>query len=348
MSFSKAVKFLNSDPLSPLKTCSIKLRNRSLNFAIYGQGNASKVEYVGIYFHATPMCRLEPNLHSSGNNDNVYEKLNMRLYCFERPGFGESPLYTNRNVEEFVNDVAEALESGDIDLPLANMKVINIGYSAGGPYAIAFHKLFPQKVFSTAIIASSVSAHMDKVYGQSFRGKLESLFFSSPVVFQDAFHFASIQIFLFTIKAPIHLARSLQLLSSIGLTSSSKFLERIAVKLEAIRDVISESVRVYGAKGVTIDTTITQSLNTPWYKSDSDKQKLSGSLFPPIALYYSKDDATVPWSAGARLAEHLNLSEQPKFLDGGHACFYFNLDQILHDAIHLGREQCKLSVQILQ
>ena len=344
MSFSKALKFLNSDPLNPLKMCSFKFKNRCLNFAVYGQKEPSKVEYVAIYFHATPMCRLEPNLHSSEGYGNIYEKMNIRLYCFERPGFGESSLCTKRNVAEFVNDVSDALESEEFNFPSASSKVLNIGYSAGGPYAITFHKLFPKKVMATAIIASSVSAHMDMVYRKSLRGTLESFFFSSPVLCQEAFHFASIQLFLCALKVPIYLMSLLQFISPIVSTASSKRFKRIALKLKTISDVMHESVRVHGAKGVVVDTIATQSSNEPWYNSASVKLKDDhpDNIPPPIALYYSKEDSTVPWSAGVRLAEQLGLctSEQPKFLDGGHACFYLNLHKILHDLMHLRSRKC--------
>ena len=260
--------------------------------------------------------------------------MNIRLYCFERPGFGDTCLEENRSVKDFVNDVSEVLKTKNI----AHIsKVLNIGYSAGGPYAITFHKLFPSKVMATAVIASSVSAHMDHLYLNSFRGQCEKIFFHCPSFIQEIFFSISINSFLFFIDTSIFLLRGLKLMPSKFVTD----IDKILIKLDCLRCVIRESIRQNGVKGVMIDTIVTQSENHSWYNTNDipdDSEVINTSskedlLVPPVLLYYSKEDTTVPWITGVRLREQMKSTHQINFIDGGHACFYLNLDKILQDLI---------------
>ena len=57
---------------------------------------------------------------------------------------------------------------------------------------------------------------------------------------------------------------------------------------------------------------------------------------PPLLLYYSKDDSTVPSDMGLWLSEKtLGVGTEPVWLSGGHSCFILHLDRILDDLIKI-------------
>lgn len=59
---------------------------------------------------------------------------NIRLLSLDRPGFGDSTVKVNRSLLDYGDDVLELLEHLNID---EDEKISIIGYSAGGPFALA-------------------------------------------------------------------------------------------------------------------------------------------------------------------------------------------------------------------
>ena len=57
---------------------------------------------------------------------------------------------------------------------------------------------------------------------------------------------------------------------------------------------------------------------------------------PPLLLYYSKEDSTVPSEMGIWLSEKTcGVGTEPVWLSGGHSCFILHLDRILDDLIKI-------------
>lgn len=192
----------------------LKLRKgNTICWAEFGEIDRKKVKHVVLYFHGTPSCRFEPMLHStlpkelnvnnhSNHNDNIdqspssgvgsnnqinttdsldlYKQKGIRLICVERPGFGLTSYKDKRNLEDFVDDVVEAMESqemnlfndcysdtdkinsiegtdyaiekvlskdGDIkNISIKNIDIHAMGFSAGGPYALSMRYLLQEKL----------------------------------------------------------------------------------------------------------------------------------------------------------------------------------------------------------
>jgi pimeloyl-ACP methyl ester carboxylesterase len=96
---------------------------RSLAWAEYGDPSGRPV----LFFHGGPGSRL-PLLPGQGE---AAASSGVRLLCVERPGFGESTRHPSRTLLGWADDVAafaSALELGRFAV---------IGYSAGGPHALA-------------------------------------------------------------------------------------------------------------------------------------------------------------------------------------------------------------------
>ena len=113
----------------------------------------------------------------------------------------------------------------------------------------------------------------------------------------------------------------------------------ILTKLAAPVSLIQESVS-QGYEGITIDTYIAQSPTISWgfdipsYPPSPSNTTPTSPPLPPLLLYYSKEDTTVPYSAGERLSQRLlGKGAEPVWLSGGHGCFILYLDRILDDLL---------------
>ena len=99
-----------------------------------------------------------------GGELDVYSQRGIRLICIERPGFGDSSFVENRTVADYVDDVIELTHSEEMGLIKSSAddkkeeesssasagkkkakNIYVIGYSAGGPYALAMRSLFEKR-----------------------------------------------------------------------------------------------------------------------------------------------------------------------------------------------------------
>ncbi|KAI8930156.1 Alpha/Beta hydrolase protein [Entophlyctis helioformis] len=74
--------------------------------------------------------------------------LGIRLLSIDRPGLGLSTPKPNRQISDWPADVAELLDQLHLD------KVSVIGYSAGGPYALAVAHALPDRLHKVAVVSS--------------------------------------------------------------------------------------------------------------------------------------------------------------------------------------------------
>ena len=81
-------------------------------------------------------------------DDNILKRLGVRLISMDRPGYGASTRKPNRSLMDVVDDTI-MLAKG---LNITQFAVL--GYSAGGPYALACAYRFPQIITHCAIVSS--------------------------------------------------------------------------------------------------------------------------------------------------------------------------------------------------
>lgn len=125
---------------------------RTLGYVILGAVNAPPERTI-VYFHGTPGTRFF--FHESHAKE--AERVNVRIIIPERPGFGLSTPQPDRTLLSFADDVAELL--GNLEL----QQVVSLGYSAGGPYALALAKRWPLSVSKVAVVSSLSPVWLDKV-----------------------------------------------------------------------------------------------------------------------------------------------------------------------------------------
>ena len=95
-----------------------------------------------IYFHGSPTSRLDVVGH-----DDSFNSLGVRVVAPDRPGIGGSTVQPGRALNDWPADVAALADHLEAE------RFAVMGYSAGGPYAVACASLLPLRVASAGIVA---------------------------------------------------------------------------------------------------------------------------------------------------------------------------------------------------
>jgi len=114
---------------------------RTLAFTSAGRSDGKPI----VYFHGAPGSRLE------GGPDSLFvddlAAAGIRLVAFDRPGYGASTPYPRRRVIDVAEDFGELLDHLGID------RAGVVGWSAGGPHALATAFANPCRVTAVGVIA---------------------------------------------------------------------------------------------------------------------------------------------------------------------------------------------------
>ncbi|GAA1576683.1 alpha/beta hydrolase [Actinomadura kijaniata] len=96
-----------------------------------------------LYLHGTPVGRLARH-----PDDTVFTSRSIRLITFDRPGLGGSTPRPGRRVVDGADDVAAVADAFGLD------RVPVYGVSGGGPHALAFAALRPDRATRVASLAA--------------------------------------------------------------------------------------------------------------------------------------------------------------------------------------------------
>jgi pimeloyl-ACP methyl ester carboxylesterase len=113
-----------------------------LGVAISGRTNGLPL----VFFHGLGASRQVVHPDAS-----LADTLNARIISFDRPGIGLSDNRGAYTLQDFADNVAEALGLLDI-----KEKVSVLGWSGGGAYALAFAQRYPQLVRNVGVANSSI------------------------------------------------------------------------------------------------------------------------------------------------------------------------------------------------
>jgi pimeloyl-ACP methyl ester carboxylesterase len=95
-----------------------------------------------MYFHGAPTSRLD-----LVRFEDAFESLGVRVVSPDRPGYGGSSPQPGRIRGDWPADVAELADHLGLD------RFSVIGYSSGGPYAVACAALLPDRVSAAGVVA---------------------------------------------------------------------------------------------------------------------------------------------------------------------------------------------------
>lgn len=148
---------------------------RRLAYSIYGSPSATRTV---LFLHGLPGSRLPPirDLVETSSGSATLKLKDVRVVCVDRPGYGYSTHDPERTPASFARDLDALLTALDekegkavttAERPM--MKVDVVGYSLGGPHALAFATLFPNRVNKLTLLSPSgfVAPPADAVDGIS-------------------------------------------------------------------------------------------------------------------------------------------------------------------------------------
>ena len=118
---------------------------RNLSQHTYGSKDGEPV----FYFHGFPNSSLEAEIFKG---DSLATELNIRLIAVDRPGYGGSDGQKNRTMERWAKDVADLAD----DLGLEKFSIL--GYSGGGPFALACAYWIPERLKKVVVISGMGTA----------------------------------------------------------------------------------------------------------------------------------------------------------------------------------------------
>jgi pimeloyl-ACP methyl ester carboxylesterase len=110
---------------------------RTLAWREYGPPNGRPL----LRFQGTPGSRYSRHPHEES-----YDRLHVRVVVADRPGYGASSRLPGRGIAVVADDNAQLLDHLGLDLAHVT------GTSGGGPHALAFAALHPERVQATTII----------------------------------------------------------------------------------------------------------------------------------------------------------------------------------------------------
>ena len=227
------------------------------------------------------------------------------------------------------------------------------------------------EIAGVCVVASSVSAADDIQYSKSLEGITLNLFFSLPLSVQANFYSMSIGTFLYGIRGFVYSLSWVYDIKKknfindgseemkyyednrvINLSSNRKnenrnknenenersTLSTVLSKLSAIDQIITRSLLWHDGRAMATDTLAAQWGGRPWgFKltpTPTPTPNQSEKPLPPILLFYSKSDSTVPAHTGITLHNKLLGDGEPIWLSGGHSCFILHLNTILDKMIN--------------
>lgn len=132
---------------------------RALAYAEWGQPDGKPL----LFFHGTPGSRLFCPDERATTNAGV------RFVAFDRAGYGQSDVATHQiGLPQFVPDVIELLDHLAVD------RAVLVGWSGGGPHALAVAAMEPDRVVSVGLASAGVinSSNRDATL-QAMRGTPE-------------------------------------------------------------------------------------------------------------------------------------------------------------------------------
>lgn len=115
---------------------------RKLGYDEYGIPNGKPI----FYFHGSPSSRLECALYV---NEELLQRLNVRLIAADRPGMGLSDPQPNLRMTDWAQDVVALADHLQIE------RFAILAYSLGGPYGLACAFEIPQRLTKVGILSGA-------------------------------------------------------------------------------------------------------------------------------------------------------------------------------------------------
>lgn len=286
-----------SDVPSPVSDGTLELSDgRRLGYAEYGPSDGDPV----LFCHGTPGSR-----YTRFPGASTLDELGVRQITLERPGFGRSTFDADREILDWPADVREAADALGYD------RFAVVGYSGGGPFALACAARIPDRLTSAGVVSG--------VGPLGAPGATDGMALTNRI----GFRFATVP---FLLRLPlwfrIRKIRSdtdgfIDAWADSAVGPDRQILRRPAVRA-VIRENFPEAVR-QGTKGPLYETRLHA---TPWGFDLAD-------VSLPVDLWHGERDTMAPDSMADHVIGELPHCTAHMYADEGHLLIYDYWAEIL-------------------
>jgi pimeloyl-ACP methyl ester carboxylesterase len=281
---------------------------RSLEYVVAGPGDGMPL----VLHHGTPSSAVvfEPWQESAA-------KHGLRMVMYSRPGYAGSSPRPGRTVADAAGDVAALLDA------LGAERFLTVGWSGGGPHALACAKLLPDRCAAAALIAgvapygadgldflSGMGAENVEEFGAALEGK------------------AALTGYLDTQSATLAHVQGSEMAAGFGDLVSD--VDRAQLTGE-FAEYLAESFRTALQTGTAGWRDDDLAFVTDWgFRLDDGRV--------PVAVWQGGQDRMVPYAHGEWLAEHVAGAEPHLLPDEGHLSLAVGaIEEIMADLVRLPR-----------
>ena len=278
----------------------LKLTNgRLLGYAECGDPLGTPV----IYFHGGFSSRLDILFASQ-----ICKDQHIRMIAPDRPGIGSSQRHPNRTLLDWPKDVTELMDHLKVE------KAHVLGWSAGGPHAMACAYAMPERLYRTATSGC--------VSPLTWPGSIDSLGLQVDRLLIHSCHIApSLVPILLKLSKLIPIAElKKSFIKEATARSDREVVE--AMSLEEAKELFHEALRP-GVEGTADDY---RAIAFPWGFELED-------IKTPLHLWQGADDNLVPVSHADYLAERLPHATTFRMPDTGHFLLHKHAAQVLSNLV---------------
>jgi pimeloyl-ACP methyl ester carboxylesterase len=243
-------------------------------------------------------------------DDEIAESLGLRVIAVDRPGIGHSSPSRPRSLQDWVSDISALADA--LGLPRFGV----LGWSAGGPHALACAALLGARVAAVGIVSSAPrfddSALLDAMPAKT--QWLVAIARQTPMLLDFGFAFHCRQVSRGPEKA---------IESALGSLSAS---DREIVTDPQFARCLTESLTLACAHGASALTADAVALSQPWPFDP-------GAIDYPVCLWHGGEDTIVPCAVAELTAKQLLRVRESYLPNDGHFLYLRRWREILQGLI---------------
>ena len=235
-----------------------------------------------------------------------------RFVTYSRPGYGGSSRWAGRSVADCVEDVSAVVQHLGLD------QVHVVGWSGGGPHALACAARLPSVVASAATLAGVAPSNADGLDWLDGMGEDNVREFSAALEGSDA-------LVSYLGNAAEELRKSTGATIAEALGSLVTEVDRRALT-GSLADFLADAIHGALADGVS-----------GWQDDDLAFARDWGfslhEIEVPVTVWQGRHDAMVPFDHGRWLADHIPTARPMLLEDEGHISLVARFDDVVDDLV---------------
>lgn len=265
-----------------------------------------------VFHHGTPgaLILFEPFVEAT-------VKRGLRYLSYSRPGYGNSTRQTGRKVADCSRDTVEIIDQFGVD------RFFVIGWSGGGPHALACAALLPQRVIAASTIAAIAPWGSQNLNWLAGMGKENIEEFNAALAGPD-----ELRLFLEQVGPGFARVTGDQIIAAFG---------------DLVEDV--DKAALTGELGGFLADNVREALRSGfwgWFDDDiafiSDWGFNLARINVPVTVWHGAKDRMAPFAHGQWLAEHLPAAQSRLLPEHGHLSLAVgSFSNILDDLIASGK-----------